>query len=73
MKADNMFKKLNYKKEYENENIYYYKDIECKDSYIFFDTGRKLYSKVECYHNAGDFTTEELEAVYRKCIEMEWI
>ena len=73
MKADNMFKKLGYTKQYENEDIYYYKDIECKDSYIVFYTGRKLYSKVECYYDAGDFTMEELEAVYRKCIEMEWI
>jgi len=73
MKADNMFKKLGYTKQYENEDIYYYKDMECKDSYIVFYTGRKLYSKVECYYDAGDFTMEELEAVYRKCIEMEWI
>ena len=57
MKADNMFKKLGYTKQYENENIYYYKDMECKDSYIFFYTGRKLYSKVECYHDAGRFSS----------------
>lgn len=72
-KADEMFKKLGYKKQYENENIYYYMDVDLKDNYIVFETEYKSFTKISCYHDAGDITMQELQAINKKCKEMEWL
>ena len=72
MKADNMFKRLGYTKEYENENIYYYKDIEVKDEYICFILGHKCVTKHACYSSPGWITKDEMKAIEKKCKELEW-
>ena len=70
--ADEMFKKLGYKKQYENENIYYYMDVDLKDNYIVFETGYKSFTKISCYHDAGDITMQELQAINKKVEELGW-
>ena len=69
-KADEMFKKLGYKKQYENENIYYYMNVDLKDNYIVFETGYKSFTKISCYHDAGDITMQELQAINEKVGEL---
>lgn len=71
--ADEMFEELGYKKQYENESIYYYMDIDLKDNYIVFETGYKSFAKISCYHDAGDITMQELQAINKKCQELGWI
>lgn len=70
--ADEMFEELGYKKQYENESIYYYMDIDSKDNYIVFETGYKSFAKISCYHDAGDITMQELQAINKKCQELCW-
>lgn len=68
--ADEMFEELGYKKQYENESIYYYMDIDLKDNYIVFETGYKSFAKISCYHDAGDITMQELKAINEKVREL---
>lgn len=68
--ADELFEELGYKKQYENESIYYYIDIDLKDNYIVFETGYKSFAKISCYHDAGDITMQELQAINKKCMEL---
>lgn len=70
--ADELFKELGYKKQYENESIYYYMDIDLKDNYIVFETGYKSFAKISCYHDAGDITMQELQAINKKVEELGW-
>lgn len=73
-KADEMLEHLGYIKQYENDgNIYYYIDVICKDDYICFDLGRKTYTKRVCYHDAGEITIEELQAINEKVKELGWL
>ena len=68
--ADEMFEELGYKKQYENENIYYYMDIDLKDNYIVFETEYKSFAKISYYHDAGDITMQELQAINKKVREL---
>ena len=68
--ADELFKELGFKKQYENESIYYYMDIDLKDNYIVFETGYKSFAKISCYHDAGDITMQELKAINEKVREL---
>lgn len=71
--ADELFKGLGYKKQYKNEDIYYYMDVDLKDNYIVFETGYKSFAKISCYHDAGDITMQELQAINKKVEELGWI
>ena len=71
--ADELFEELGYKKQYENESIYYYMDIDLKDNYIVFETEYKSFAKISYYHDAGDITMQELQAIIKKCQELGWI
>lgn len=68
--ADELFKELGYEKQYENESIYYYMDIDLKDNYIVFETVYKSFAKISCYHDAGDITMQELKAINEKAREL---
>lgn len=71
--GDEIFKDLGYTKQYESEDIYYYQDVEVKDNYIVFEMAYKSFAKISCYHDAGDITMQELQAINKKCQELGWI
>lgn len=71
--ADEIFKDLGYTKQYKDEDIYYYQDVEVKDNYIVFEMGYKCFAKTSCYHDTGDITMQELQAINKKCQELGWI
>lgn len=71
--ADEMFEEMGYEKQYKNEDIYYHMDADLKDNYIVFETGYKSFAKISCYHDAGDFTMQELQAINKKVEELGWI
>lgn len=73
LSADEIFKDLGYTKQYKSEDVYYYQDIEVQDKYIVFAMGYKSFAKISYYHDAGDITMQELQAIYKKCQELGWI
>lgn len=72
MNADDMFRQIGYIKQYEQGDIYYYKDIEVKDEYICFILGYKCVTKHECYSSPGWITKDEMKAIEKKCEELKW-
>lgn len=71
--GDEIFKDLGYTKQYKDEDIYYYQDVEVKDNYIVFEMAYKSFAKINYYHDAGDITMQELQAINKKCQELGWI
>lgn len=82
MGADEMFKRLRYKKIIHKPYYsFYYKTIDDKkeenemNSYhIEFDFANKKITKTYGDDNTvADITMEELEAIYKKCKELRWL
>lgn len=40
---------------------------------MFKKLGYKSFTKISCYHDAGDITMQELQAINLKCKELGWI
>ena len=70
--ADKMFKRLGYEMSFTDiDNIKYYKD---DDNVIYFFITHKTFHKTGEYDGMYDaITMQELQAINKKCEELDWI
>ena len=75
MNAEEMFKKLGYKKEELDDHIYYeLGDIGEKTiTFTNYKYGTHTIDVSEWHYDAGFITVEELQAINQQCKELGWL